>query len=127
VLKEAFTWNSAAFNALKQALVTGPTLQLSDLEATFIVNCDTSSTSFGAVLHQDGGPIAFYSHPITPQHNWPPARGSSLGKSKRCAIGGHTFGHALCGVDKQLHTEVSAKSAHLHHSLACVGEQAIWL
>ena len=57
-----------AFDALKQALIAGPTLQLPDFDAAFIVNCDVSGTGFGAVLHQDGGPIAFNSRPIAPQH-----------------------------------------------------------
>jgi hypothetical protein len=35
----------------------------------FIVNCDTSRTGFGAVLHQEAGPIAFYSRPVAPQHS----------------------------------------------------------
>jgi hypothetical protein len=50
---------------LKQVLVIGPMLLLSDFNATFIINCDTSGIGFGVVLHQDGGPIAFYSRPIT--------------------------------------------------------------
>jgi hypothetical protein len=41
---------------------------LLDFDATFIVNCDTSGTGFVVVLHQDGGPIVFYSRLITPQH-----------------------------------------------------------
>jgi hypothetical protein len=103
LLKEAFAWDSAAdqvFDTLKQALVAGPTLQLPDFDATFIVNCDMSGTGFGAMLHQDGGPIAFYSRPIAPQH-------AKLAAYERELIGlvkagrhyGHTSGHAplWCG------------------------------
>jgi hypothetical protein len=71
LLKEAFTWDSAvdqAFDTLKQALVTIPMLQLPNFDATFIINCDASGTGFVDVPHQDGGPIAFYSCPITLQH-----------------------------------------------------------
>jgi hypothetical protein len=57
-----------AFDALKQALVASPMLQLPDFDAT-IINCDTFGTGFGVVLHQDGDPIAFYIRPITPLHD----------------------------------------------------------
>jgi hypothetical protein len=79
--REAFSWTveaDVAFTALKQALTTGPTLQLPDFTASFIVNCDASSSGFGAVLHQDAGPIAYYSRPVAPQHakNWQPTSAS---------------------------------------------------
>jgi len=69
--KEAFLWSQeadAAFHALKQALTRGPALQLPDFDQSFVVNCDASGSGFGAVLHQDSGPIAFYSRPVAPQH-----------------------------------------------------------
>jgi hypothetical protein len=69
--KEAFAWNTdaeQAFITLKQALVEGSALQLPNFDDAFIVNCDASGTGFGAVLHQDNGPISFYSRPIAPQH-----------------------------------------------------------
>ena len=69
--KEAFVWSPAAdtaFVALKHALTKGPALQLPDFEQWFIINCDGSGSSFGAVLHQDNGPIAFYSRLVAPQH-----------------------------------------------------------
>ncbi|CAO2146507.1 unnamed protein product [Urochloa humidicola] len=69
--KEAFIWSpeaERAFNALKQALTSGPTLRLSDFDRRFLVNCDASGSGFGAVLHQDSGPIALYSRPVAPQH-----------------------------------------------------------
>jgi hypothetical protein len=69
--KEAFVWNTdaeQAFITLKQALVEGLALQLPNFDDAFIFNCDAFGTGFGAVLHQDNGPIAFYSRPIAPQH-----------------------------------------------------------
>jgi hypothetical protein len=69
--KEAFTWSTEveqAFITLKQALVEGPALQLPNFDDAFIVNCDASCMGFSAIMHQDNGPIAFYSRPIAPQH-----------------------------------------------------------
>jgi hypothetical protein len=69
--REAFSWSAdatSAFQALKHAVTSGSTLQLPDFDAPFIVNCDASGSGFGAVLHQEGGPIAFYSRPVAPQH-----------------------------------------------------------
>jgi hypothetical protein len=70
--KEAFVWSpetTTTFTALKQVLTTAPVLQLPNFDKPFIVNCDTSGTGFGAVLHQEAGPIAFYSRPVAPQHS----------------------------------------------------------
>jgi hypothetical protein len=70
--KEAFVWSPEAttsFTTLKQVLTTAPVLQLPNFDKPFIVNCDASSTGFGAVLHQEAGPIAFYSRPVAPQHS----------------------------------------------------------
>jgi hypothetical protein len=46
----------------------GPALQLPNFDSAFIINYNASSTGFGVVLHQDSGPIAFYSRPITLQY-----------------------------------------------------------
>lgn len=69
--KEVFIWSQAATDAfidLKRALTTGLVLQIPDFDKPFIVDCDASSTGFGAVLHQGQGPIAFYSKAVAPQH-----------------------------------------------------------
>jgi len=69
--KEAFIWSSLATEAfvkLKNALTTGPVLQLPDFTTGFIVDCDASGSGFGAILHQDGGPIAFFSRAVAPHH-----------------------------------------------------------
>ena len=39
-----------------------------DFDVPFIVDCDTSRSGFGAMLHQGGKPIAFYSWAIAPHH-----------------------------------------------------------
>jgi hypothetical protein len=59
---------TTSFKQLKQVLSTTPVLQLPDFYKPFIVECDASSTGFGAVLHQENGPIAYFSCMIAPRH-----------------------------------------------------------
>ena len=69
--KDGFQWSSeakAAFMALKAALSAAPVLHLPDFGASFIVDSDASGPSFGAVLHQDGAPLAFFSRPFAARH-----------------------------------------------------------
>jgi hypothetical protein len=68
---EAFCWTPAAaatFDSLKAVLTTAPVLQLPDFMKTFMVDCDASGSGFGAVLHQGGGPIAFFRRACAPHH-----------------------------------------------------------
>jgi hypothetical protein len=69
--KDGFLWTdqaAAAFEALKGALTTAPVLQLPNFSVPFIVECDASGSGFGAMLHQEGGPIAYFSKTIAPRH-----------------------------------------------------------
>ncbi|XP_066347721.1 uncharacterized protein [Miscanthus floridulus] len=69
--RDAFVWDddaSAAFEALKRALTTGPVLQMPDFTKPFVVDCDASGAGFGAVLHQGVGPLAYFSHPFADRH-----------------------------------------------------------
>ena len=43
-------------------------MQLPNFANSFIVDCDASGSGFGAVLHQDEGPIAFFSRPFAARH-----------------------------------------------------------
>jgi hypothetical protein len=69
--KDAFKWSTEAeeaFWALQRVLTTTSILQLPDFNRDFIVECDASGTGLGAVLHQGGGLVAFFSHQLAPRH-----------------------------------------------------------
>lgn len=58
----------AAFEALKQAMVSAPVLILPDFSAPFIVETDASDLGIGAVLMQGDQPVAFLSKALGPAH-----------------------------------------------------------
>ena len=61
-----------SFSALKRAVVTGPVLRIVDSQKPFFLETDASSIAVGAVLLQEGRPIAFGSKKLYPsQRNWP--------------------------------------------------------
>ncbi|CAM8912599.1 unnamed protein product [Rhodiola kirilowii] len=67
--KEAFLWDddaSQAFATLKHMLSATPTLRLPDFNLPFVVQTDASGTGMGAVLSQEGQPIAYHSRQFTP-------------------------------------------------------------
>ena len=68
--KVKFQWTTKeneAFNELKKRLMTGPLLILPDLKKTFEVHSDALGDSLGAVLSQEGHPIAYESCQLQPQ------------------------------------------------------------
>ena len=68
--KIKFQWiakENENFNELKKRLMSGPLLVLPDLKKTFKVHCDASGESLGAVLSQEGHPIAYESCQLQPQ------------------------------------------------------------
>lgn len=69
--KNSFMWNEAAqqaFEELKTAMVQAPVLGMPDFEKEFIVETDTCGNGIGAVLQQDGHPLAYLSKSLSPKH-----------------------------------------------------------
>lgn len=63
-----FQWTPAAamaFSALKQALTHTPVLTLPDFSLPFEVETDTCDTGVGAVVSQEGHPLAFFSKALS--------------------------------------------------------------
>jgi hypothetical protein len=70
--KDGFEWFEAtttAFDALKTVVSSAPILAMPDFNKPFIVECDALSHGFGAVLVQEGHPVAFFSRPVAPCHH----------------------------------------------------------
>ena len=62
--KMRFEWNSAAnksFEELKKKVAKYPILVLLDFNKVFTIECDASGFAIGAVLSQEGRPVAFFS------------------------------------------------------------------
>jgi hypothetical protein len=69
--KNAFTWTPVAdqsFQALKEAMCTTPILALPDFTKICVLECDSFGKGIGAVLMQEGRPLAFTSKQISERH-----------------------------------------------------------
>lgn len=62
-----FLWTleaDAAFETIKIKLTTAPVLVLPDFTTSFELHCDASKLGIGAVLSQQGRPVAYYSEKL---------------------------------------------------------------
>ena len=67
---DAFLWSQRAadsFEALKAAMTSAPVLRLPDISNTFFMETDASDFGVGAVLLQEGHPLAFFSKKLGPR------------------------------------------------------------
>ena len=68
--KGGFQWTgkaTEAFEALKTAMSTALVLALQNFNKPFVVECDASGEGIGAVLMQEGRPVAYMSKALSSQ------------------------------------------------------------
>jgi hypothetical protein len=69
--KNAFSWTPAtshSFQALQATMCTTPVLAVPDFNKAFALECDASGKGIGAVLMQDGRPLAFTNKQLSECH-----------------------------------------------------------
>ncbi|GKE48245.1 putative mitochondrial protein [Tanacetum coccineum] len=69
--KDAFKWNRSAelaYHKLKEAMIKALVLALPDFDQEFMVETDASGKGIGAVLCQNGHPIAYWSKTLSAKH-----------------------------------------------------------
>jgi hypothetical protein len=65
--KDAFSWTAEAtksFEQIKEVMCKAPIVTTPDFTKTFIVECDALGNGIGAILMQEGRPLAFESQPL---------------------------------------------------------------
>ena len=68
--KDGFSWTEAAtttFIALKQSMSEAHVLRLPNFDIEFVIETDASNVGIGAILMQEGHPLAYFSHKLGPR------------------------------------------------------------
>lgn len=60
-------FGQTAFEQLKQALSEAPVLTLTDFQLPFTIETNALGVGMGAILSQQGHPIAFFNNPFSPK------------------------------------------------------------
>jgi hypothetical protein len=112
-----FVWTTvhqSAFTALQLALCSAPVLSLPDFTQPFHIDTDASGVGIGAVIHQNGHPIAFISKALCPRN-----RGLSAYEKEYLAIllAVEHWRHYLLQGEFFIHTD--------HRSLVHLNEQRL--
>ena len=66
-----FVWTSVtetAFQQLKAALLQAPVLAIPEFSKKFVLETDVSDVGFGAMLMQEGHPVAYLSKAVYPKN-----------------------------------------------------------
>ena len=114
---QPFVWaqsHATTFQLLKDALCTAPVLALLDFSQPFHLDTDASGTGVGAVLHQNGHPLAFISKPLSPRN-----QGLTVYEKEYLAIlmAVNHWRHYLLQAEFVIHTD--------HQSLTHLNEQRL--
>lgn len=68
--KDNFSWDEeaqTAFDKLKTAMFEPPILVLPNFQKPFVIECDASGEAIGAMLMQEGRPLAYFSQALKGQ------------------------------------------------------------
>ncbi|MCI32671.1 enzymatic polyprotein, partial [Trifolium medium] len=118
-------WSSAAqssFEALKHAMTTAPVLALPNFAQPFVLETDASGLGIGAVLSQQGHPIAYFSKKLGPTVQ----KQSAYLREFRAIIEAMAkFRHYLLGHKFIIRTDQQSLKALLDQSLQ-TPEQQTW-
>jgi hypothetical protein len=124
--KEAFYWDDLAtnaFNELKFAISTAPVLTLPDFRKPFVLETDASNSGVGAVLSQEGHPIAFFSKKLGPTAQ---KQSAYVREFRAITEALAKFRHYLLGHKFIIRTDQKSLKALLEQTLQTPEQQA-WL